>query len=351
MTLVRPGRRTSPGVRCSPVPRSRVRPAPDSRVRHRPGPAYGAAMVAPSGRQHLLVGPTGQRAVVVEVGGGLREYTIGEEPVLDGYPEDQMCASGRGQPLLPWPNRVGDGRYNWDDQTLQLPLSEPERHNASHGLVRWASWSAVASTTDRVTMAYRLLPQPGWLWALDLRLDYALGDAGLTVTVHAENLGDRPCPWGAGFHPYLFAFDGLVDDLVLVAPGATAYRSDDRGLPLGTEPVAGGELDFRAGRRVGDARLDVAFTDLERDAEGRAEVEIRHGEGSERTRLWLDRSWTHLMVFTGDTLGDVGRRRRGLAIEPMTAAPDMLRSGDGRIVLAPGERWAATWGITPGLLT
>jgi aldose 1-epimerase len=307
-------------------------------------------MVAPSGRQHLLVGPGGQRAVVVEVGGGLREYTLGDQPILDGYPEDQMCASGRGQALIPWPNRVRDGRYSWAGRDLQLPLTEVDRHNASHGLVRWASWSAIESATNRVVMAHRLLPQPGWSWPLDLTLGYELTPAGLEVTVRARNLGGEACPWGAGFHPYLAAFGGTVDDLELRSPAATSYLSDERGLPTGEQAVDGGALDFRGGRRIGDARLDVAFTDLERDRSGRAAVDLREIDGPGHTRLWLDAGWTHLMIFTGDTLGDVGRRRRGLAVEPMTAAPDMLRSGDGRIVLAPGQTWQATWGVTPGPL-
>jgi aldose 1-epimerase len=308
-------------------------------------------MVAPSGRQHLLVGPGGQRAVVVEVGGGLREYTIGDVAVLDGYPEGQMCASGRGQALIPWPNRVRDGHYPWGGRELQLPLTEVERHNAIHGLVRWASWSLLDSATDRVVMAYRLHPQPGWSWTLDLRLAYSLSGQGLEVTATAENLSEEPCPWGAGFHPYLWAFGGDVDDLELRSPAATAYVSDDRGLPTSTEPVEGGPLDFRAGRRIGDAHLDVAFTDLERDSHGRAVVEVSQTGGEGRTRLWLDRAWTHLMIFTGDTLGDTARRRKGLAVEPMTAAPDMLRSGDGRVVLEPGQQWQGSWGIIPGPLS
>jgi hypothetical protein len=31
----------------------------------------------------------------------------------------------------------------------------------------------------------------------------------------------------------------------------------------------------------------------------------------------------------------------------MTCPPDMLRSGEGRIVLAPGARFEATWGLEP----
>jgi aldose 1-epimerase len=51
------------------------------------------------------------------------------------------------------------------------------------------------------------------------------------------------------------------------------------------------------------------------------------------------------MVFTGDDLPDVARR--GLAVEPMTCAPNAFRSGDGLIVLEPGETHLGSWGIVP----
>lgn len=309
-------------------------------------------MAAPSGQQHVLVGPGDQRAVVVEVGGGLREYAVAGRPVVDGYGEAEVCSSGRGQILAPWANRLADGRFDWEGTALQLPLTEPEHHNAIHGLVRWAAWSVSDAATDSVSFVHRLRPQPGWLWPLDFGVHYSLGAGGLQVSLEVTNVGPAPCPFGAGFHPYLAAFGGKVDDLVLRAPAATRYLSDDRGLPVGTEPVAGGGFDFRQGRRIGDARLDVAFTDLRRDPDGRARVELRGAEGSgeRRVQLWVDAAWTHLMIFTGDTVGDVARRRQGLAVEPMTAPPDMLRSGEGRLVLDPGERWAGSWGITPGSL-
>ena len=53
------------------------------------------------------------------------------------------------------------------------------------------------------------------------------------------------------------------------------------------------------------------------------------------------------MLFTGDTLPEPARRRRGLAAEPMTCAPDALNSGEDLVVLAPGESTSATWGLTP----
>src|SRR5437764_11793227 len=65
------------------------------------------SVLAPTGRK-LRIAQGGQRAVVVEVGAGIREYTWGGRPVLDGYGEREMVSGRRAQPLLPWPHRIAD---------------------------------------------------------------------------------------------------------------------------------------------------------------------------------------------------------------------------------------------------
>jgi aldose 1-epimerase len=314
-------------------------------------------MSAPSGEQ-IRLSHAGQELTVVEVGGGIRAYNAGGRPVIDGYEESEMCPGGHGQLLAPWPNRLADGSFEWEGQSHQTPLSEPENHNAIHGLVRWAAWSVAAVDPGEARLTYRLHPQPGWPWDLDLAVAYRLGEDGLRVVTEVANVGDAKsgtCPFGVGWHPYLAAFGGLVDQTELLVPAAEAYRSDGRGLPVGRGPVEGTKLDFRRRRTVGEAVLDVAFTRLERGDDGRAVVELTptgrgrgpSGGDSHRygVRMWIDRAYTHLMVFSGDTLADTARRRRGLAVEPMTCAPDMLRSGDGRLVLEPGQSFQAAWGL------
>ena len=102
-------------------------------------------MFSPSGEQ-IEISHGDQRAVVVEVGGGLRAYSAAGRELLDPYPADGQIASGRGQVLIPWPNRIEDGAYEFDGSSHQLPLDEVGSRNAIHGLVRWrAGGSASAS--------------------------------------------------------------------------------------------------------------------------------------------------------------------------------------------------------------
>jgi aldose 1-epimerase len=302
------------------------------------------ADVYPSGEQiELRAGD--QRAVVVEVGAGLRSYTVGSRDPLDGYAADEMASVGRGQVLIPWPNRIQDGAYEFAGTRHQLPLDEPAARNAIHGLVRWAAWSTAEQEADRVVLEWTLHPQPGYPFSLALGIEYALSDEGLRVTTSATNVGPEACPYGSGQHPYLTLGTEKVDTLYLRAPGRTVLHVDDRGIPVTASPVEGTQYDYRKPKQIGATKLDHAFTDLERDDDGLARVELRDPESGDALTVWLGESYRYVQVFTGDPLPEVDRR--SLAVEPMTCAPNAFRTGDGLLVLEPGESATATWGIQP----
>ena len=302
-------------------------------------------MIAPSGEQITTVAGD-QQAVVVEVGGGLRSYSVGGRDLVDGYSADEMSSSGRGQVLIPWPNRLQDGTYDFDGQRHQLPLNEPERHNAIHGLVRWAPWTIVEREPDRVTMEHVLYPQPGYPFSLRIRIEYGLSHGGLKVRTTATNIGSDACPYGSGAHPYLTLGTASINRLELRAPARTVLLSDERGLPIVAQAVEGTAYDFRKLRRIDSTVLDHAFTDLERDHDGLARVELRDPDNKTQVSLWVDQSYSYLMLFTGDPLANV--RRRSLAVEPMTCPPNAFRTGDSLIRLEPGSSFAGTWGIACG---
>jgi aldose 1-epimerase len=293
---------------------------------------------APSGEQIELYSGD-QKAVVTEVGAGLRTYSAAGRDILDGYAVDELAPSGRGQLLIPWPNRIRDGAYELDGRAHQLDLNEIERRNAIHGLVRWSAWSILEREPEGVVLEYVLRPRPGYPFTLELRVEYSLSDDGLAVAVRALNTGSQVCPYGAGAHPYLAVASGRVDDAVLHVAAASVLEADERGIPVGARPVEAAGVDFREPRPIGGARLDHCFTGLERDEDGRARVTV------DGTTLWADESYPYLMIFTGDGLPDV--ERRSLAVEPMTCAPNAFVSGDGLILLERGESHAAAWGIVP----
>lgn len=300
-----------------------------------------SAMTAPTGRQ-FEIRHGDQVAVVTELGATLRTYDVAGVAVIDGFPSGSRPEGGRGQILAPWPNRIRDGRYDFGGQSHQLPLSEVANRNAIHGLVRWTGWRLAEHGASEVALETTVWPQPGYPFLLQLRASYRLDDSGLTVRIEARNDGDGTAPYGVGHHPYLTV--GVpVDEAVLTLPAARRLLVDDRGNPVGTEDVSGTAYDFRSPRPIGDLRLDAAYAGLVPDPDGRVRVRLEHGE--RRVDLWADDGTRHLQVFSGDTLPDPARRRRGLAVEPMSCPPGAFASGDGLVRLEPGQAHLLTFGI------
>jgi aldose 1-epimerase len=300
---------------------------------------------SPTGDQWVIAHGQ-QEAIVTEVGATLRSYRLGDWAVLDGFGAGEWSQGGRGQVLAPWPNRLGDGRYEFAGRTSQAALDEPERGNAIHGTVRWLPWRLDAHLQNVVSLVCAIHPTPGYPYSVSLRIEYRLGRDGLAVSSVATNTGTETAPFGLGFHPYVRAAAASIDACVLRLPGSERLVLDDRGLPTGdARPVAGTEFDFTSGRLIGATRLDTAYRSLARDAAGLAWSTLEDPESSRVVAQWVDERFSHLMCYTGDTLGDPGERRRAVAIEPMTCAPDALRSGRGLIVLEPGEQWEGTWGL------
>ncbi len=298
----------------------------------------------PSGRQHVIArGP--QRAVVTEVGATLRSYEVDGLELLDTFAEEAMSDYSRGQVLAPWPNRIDHGRYSFAGRDRQLALSEPDRNNAIHGLVRWLPFVVGSTQPESVRLSCALYPQKGYEFSLLIDVTYSLTEEGLGVVLHAQNRGPVPAPWGVGYHPYLAAGSGTIDEAEVRIPAATVLTTNDRLIPTGEAAVQGTDFDFTSMRRLGGTRLDHCFTDLSRDREGLVRVEFA-APARPMVAMFMDQQHDYIQVFTGDAIGDEDRRRRGLAVEPMTCAPDAFNNGRGLRVLEPGESFSGRWGIS-----
>ena len=303
-------------------------------------------MLAPSGDQFAISG-RGYDAVVTESGAALRTLSYAGRALVDGFAEHEMSSGGRGQLLMPWPNRVRDGRYSFGGRDLQLPLTEPTKHNATHGLARWAAWTVEEHSAGSVSMQYRLMAQSGYPWTVDLHVLYDLSADGLTVTQTATNMSSAPAPYASGAHPYLSVGDGPVDGWQLTMPASTRSLTDEQLIPTGREDVEGTIYDFRIARPLRDTAVNHGFTGLERDERGVATTMLRDPSSGRGVALWVDEHHTWLQIYTGDN--DPTAPRRSLAVEPMTANADAMRTGEELLTLAPsgdeGDEVSVSWGI------
>lgn len=296
---------------------------------------------APSGAQYeIALGE--QRAVVTEVGAALRSYAVAGRDVVVPFGVPEMSPAFHGAVLLPWPNRLRDGRYELDGIEYALPLSEPGRRVALHGLVCWERWQVEEHAGSRVRLGIDTVPVPGYPFPLHAAVTYALGPEGLEVTLVTANLGSADAPYGAGFHPWLSPGDGSLDDATLSIDAQTWVVPDDRLLPAGYRPIPD-SLDYRRPRRLGETRIDDAFVDAT-FAGGRSWVRLR-GRDGRTAAAWMDESMTCWQICTGDVTAEPAYVRSGLAAEPMTCVADAFRTGDRLVRLAPGQSHTARWGL------
>lgn len=146
----------------------------------------------PLGEQfEIRTGP--QRATAVKPG-GVHEYSAGDRPVLGPYQIDAMCDGDHGTPLIPWPNRLADSAYRFDRTDDEAALTQPSKHNAIHGFLRWRSWQALEYQTSRVVMGTGPQPLPGHPLPVDARAACEMGESGLIEIYTGNTLSTPPSP-------------------------------------------------------------------------------------------------------------------------------------------------------------
>src|SRR5215207_2340494 len=91
-------------------------------------------------------------------GGGIRALSVAGWDVVDGYASGAVPSGRRGGLLLPWPNRLRNGRWSWAGRELQLDVSSAEKPNAMHGLLSWQPFAVLSRFSDAVTVGRTLEP-------------------------------------------------------------------------------------------------------------------------------------------------------------------------------------------------
>jgi aldose 1-epimerase len=306
-----------------------------------------------SGTQHALRAGD-YEAVIASVGASLRSLTYDGRDLTVPFDADEVRPSYRGATLAPWPNRIVDGKFTFAGVERQVALTEPARHHALHGLAGWLDYDPIDKGPSHVTLSATIEPQTGYPWRIVIETTFSLDADGLTQTVTATNESPDAAPWGTGPHPYLVAGEGHVDDWTLDLPAEEVLAvTPDRLSPIGLRPVDADDptrFDFRAARQIGAVEIDHAYTALNRDAEGFAIVRVTDSAGSGVQMTW-DAACPWVQIHTSDKgVGKPGHRT-GLAVEPMTCAPDAFNADRydydaGLIVLEPGASASASWRIS-----
>jgi aldose 1-epimerase len=298
-------------------------------------------VLTPTGTRIALANGTA-RAEVGTLAAVLCSLRIGDIHLTEPIAADASPAFCNGTVLVPWPNRVRDGRWAYDGRMLQLDITEPDRGNALHGLLQFTEHEVREHTDASVALGAVVAPQHGWPFQLDSWVRFELLPDGIDVTHGVLNNGELPAPYATGTHPFLRVGDVPVGELTFTAPAASYFAVDDRLNPTGELAVTDTQFDLRQPRRVSELELDTAYGGL--NTKDRVSAVLAAPDGSTVSVL-QDDDWEYLQVFTTNSYPGPDGPKTAIAVEPMTAPPDALNSGQGLRWLEPGELWEGSWGL------
>lgn len=279
-------------------------------------------------------------ATIVPIGAGLARLTWRGRQIVLGHDPAELPRSYLGKTLVPWPNRITGGTYEYDGERHEVPVNEHATGAALHGLACWSVWDVVEQSADHVALELEIAPRYGYPFHLRSRVVYRLdAERGLSIAITTTNIGDRTAPYGSSTHPYLTCDGRLVDECVLRSPAESVLTVDERLAPLDVVPAADVGLALPGTAPLGATRADHAFTGLPTDG---WTVSLADPDSGLEVRLHADAPW--LQIYTGEQVG-----RRGIAVEPMTCPPDAFNSGTDLVELAPAATHTLTLRVDSSL--
>jgi aldose 1-epimerase len=280
------------------------------------------------------------QALVRRGNGALSALTFEDRPLIEKFERPDLYS---GDILAPWPNRIRDGRYEFEGKIYQLEINERNRNNALHGLVSKLDWTIISQTVSQVCLGVVLSDLNYYPTQLELKVDFQLSASGLKWTITAENIGTRSAPYGVSIHPYLVADSNLLINECYLRLAANNVLDVDRErlLPTQLRDVTELDFDFRSSKLIDNRLIDHAF-EVDIDCEPVLEFRGPSGHG---VQMKFDKNAKWIQIHTADRDGSP-YGRRALAVEPMSCPPDAFNTGLDLIILKPNDEHSMIWEIS-----
>ncbi len=280
-----------------------------------------------------------QAEIIPDFGGFLNSLKCGELELIDGYVSAQDLQENhlkqyKSARLSPFPNRLKDGKYEFEGKEYNLPINFPAQNHAMHGFLAGKPYEIVEQSAEKVRMVFEYDgSDSGFPFPFRTALAYELFENEIYCRTWVENSGTQAFPIGEGWHPY-FKLGGKVDDWILKLPKCEALIVDGRMLPTGNTQVFDLFAEVRA---IAKTHFDTCFYVGANHESFRTTLVNK----SIRLQVWQENeadSYNYLQLYTPEN-------RQTLAIEPMTCAPDAFNNKLGIKILQPNEVWELAWGI------
>ena len=289
-------------------------------------------------------------AVITQLGAILRRFDYQSKEVIVPFGENDTIPCCNGYVLVPYPNRVEDGEYSFEGVTYQMPIDEVDRQTAIHGFGYRYMWNLETLTESSVSLSWRSPNLTSYPFDIIVTVLYELNADGLTMSTVAYNNGSIRAPWAFGIHPWLSNGGNGENGIEIEADNAKCRLNlpcnihvtvnPDRLLPTGEESVANTQYDLRDNPTLAGRPFDDAWSGVQRDEEGNTTAVFTRPDGLQ-VSLRGDNTIHAWQVCTATGFPE-GQHPAGVAVEPMTAYANALRTGKDLVVIEPDACYQTT---------
>jgi aldose 1-epimerase len=282
-------------------------------------------------------------SIIPAYGGNLNELVLSKDDKLHSIiagDKTLESLSGktenyyRGTKLSPFPNRINNGKYTFNDKEYQLEVNAPP--HALHGLC-WnlpfttKEQSATNNSARLILYANYNALHKGYPFTYQIEIECVLEPGNFKCATRITNSGEQSIPIGDGWHPY-FMTGSKVNNLKLQLPEKKQLELDNSLIPTGNY-VPGNS--FSVPTLLYNTQLDHCF---ELDTTN-AITETRLIDQSKNISIIIwQQGYKFIQVYTPPD-------RNSIAIEPMSCAPDAFNSKNGLIALSPKESTEFSFGV------
>ena len=310
-------------------------------------------------------------AIVPSIGNVAFEMTVKGQNVLRwpyGSIDDFKAKPGlSGIPFMgPWANRLDEQAFyaNGRRYAFDMELGNVRGAIPIHGFLSSTDqWAVVEAKSDAaaawVTSRLEFFKQPMWMkqfpFAHSIEMTYRLQDGVLEVRTKIDNLSREPMPVSVGFHPYFQLTDSTRDDWTISVGAKTHWILAANKVPTGETQPIDKVFPAPASAALRDFDLDHVFSDLVRDASGRAVMTVK-GK-SQQLDVAVGPNYRAMVVYAPKpaapgTTAAPAQNRNFICFEPMVGITNAMNAAHKGLYrelqsIPPGGTWQESFWVRP----